>query len=70
MYFYSFARPIVKNLTKSAAENNDSTSFLLENNGKLSILYKYSFKKMLDILRKVWYNDIVEECPFTIWQVD
>ena len=64
-YFYSFVRPIVKNLTKFARKNNDKTRKIAGNNWKIEFLHKYSRKKsgkMLDILTKGWYNGIVEEC--------
>ena len=64
-YFYSFARLIVKNLTKFARKNNDKTRKIAGNNWKIEFLHKYSrkkFRKTLDILTKGWYNGIVEEC--------
>ena len=67
MHFYLFARPIVKNLTKSAAKSNDNTRKMAGNNWKIEFLHKYSrkkLKKMLDIFTKGWYNDIVEKCAF------
>jgi len=42
--FIHFARPIVKNLTKSAVKNNDKPQKIAENNWKIKFLHKDSRK--------------------------